>query len=170
MKRKLKWISLNYVLPSYGIFDILKIGVGKHNWMYVRKKDFHVSCTWYKSLNRSFVMCILNPNWHEGWYFYILVLFGSYFVSCFVFKDFQTLLEVKMYSNRVDLKSCWANWVFKKLNLGGANDEHFSCFQSSWGFILCTVRPRDTQPQDARTLQMHVFVMGPKIFEMNKFM
>ena len=113
---------------------------------------------------------LFNPNWHEGWYFYILVLFGSYFVSCFVFKDFQTLLEVKMYSNRVDLKSCWANWVFKKLNLGGANDEHFSCFQSSWGFILCTVRPRDTQPQDARTLQMHVFVMGPKIFEMNKFM
>ena len=33
-----------------------------------------------------------------------------------------------------------------------------------------TVRPRDTQPQAARTLQVHVFKKGPKIFEMNKFM
>ena len=50
MQRKLRWISSNYVLPSYRILDILKIGVGTHNWMYVRKKDFHVSYTWYKSL------------------------------------------------------------------------------------------------------------------------
>ena len=50
MKRKLKCKSSKYVLPSNRTFDILKIGVGTHNWMYVRKKDFHVSCTWYKSL------------------------------------------------------------------------------------------------------------------------
>ena len=33
-----------------------------------------------------------------------------------------------------------------------------------------TVRPRDTRPQAARTSQVHVFELGPKIFEMNEFM
>ena len=33
-----------------------------------------------------------------------------------------------------------------------------------------TVRPRDTRPQAARTLQMHVFELGPKKIEMNEFM
>ena len=33
-----------------------------------------------------------------------------------------------------------------------------------------TVRPRDTRPQAARTSQVHVFELGPKIFEVNKFM
>ena len=46
----MKCISLNCVLPSDRTFDILKIGVSTHSWMYVRKKNFHVSCTWYKSL------------------------------------------------------------------------------------------------------------------------
>ena len=32
-----------------------------------------------------------------------------------------------------------------------------------------TVRPRDTRPQAARTLQVHVFELGPKIFEMHVF-
>ena len=32
-----------------------------------------------------------------------------------------------------------------------------------------TVRPRDTRPQAARTSQMHVFELGPKIFEMHVF-
>ena len=32
-----------------------------------------------------------------------------------------------------------------------------------------TVRPRDTRPQAARTLTMHVFEHGPKNFEMHKF-
>ena len=33
-----------------------------------------------------------------------------------------------------------------------------------------TVRPRDTRPQAARTLQVHVFELGPKKFELNEFM
>jgi hypothetical protein len=33
-----------------------------------------------------------------------------------------------------------------------------------------TVRPRDTRPQAARTLQVHVFELGPKKFDQNKFM
>ena len=33
-----------------------------------------------------------------------------------------------------------------------------------------TVRSQDTQPQAARTLQVHIFELGPKQFEMNEFM
>ena len=32
-----------------------------------------------------------------------------------------------------------------------------------------TVRPRDTRPQAARTLTMHVFELGPKNFEKHVF-
>ena len=35
---------------------------------------------------------------------------------------------------------------------------------------LSTVRPRDTRPQAARTSQVHVFELGPIIFELNGFM
>ena len=35
--------------------------------------------------------------------------------------------------------------------------------------IVGTVRPRNTQPQAARTLQVHVFELGPKIFKMHVF-
>ena len=35
---------------------------------------------------------------------------------------------------------------------------------------VSTVRPRDTRPQAARTSQVQVFELGPKIFEMNEFM
>ena len=38
------------------------------------------------------------------------------------------------------------------------------------GLLGCTVRPRDTLPQAARTLQVHVFKLGPKKFELNEFM
>ena len=44
----------------------------------------------------SFVQCI-NPNWHEGWYLYLLVLFGSDFVSWIFIKNFQTFFEVKIH-------------------------------------------------------------------------
>ena len=49
------------------------------------------------------------------------------------------------------------------------------CILRLWNFKLehqnmNIVRPRDTQPQDARTLQEHVFELGPKKFELNKFM
>ena len=33
-----------------------------------------------------------------------------------------------------------------------------------------TVGPRDTRPQDARTLTVHVFELGPYKFEMHEFM
>ena len=72
MKRKLKCISLYYVLPSDRTLDILKIGVGTHNWIYVRKKNFHVSCTWYKSLVRNGSLPLwgwtavpADPSWWE---------------------------------------------------------------------------------------------------------
>ena len=34
--------------------------------------------------------------------------------------------------------------------------------------VNSTVRPQDTGPQAARTLQVHVFELGPKKFEMNE--
>ena len=43
------------MLPSDRTLNILKLGVGTHNWMYVRKKSFNVSCTWYKSLYVTFL-------------------------------------------------------------------------------------------------------------------
>ena len=36
--------------------------------------------------------------------------------------------------------------------------------------IRPTLRPRDTRPQAAQTLQVHVFEWGPKKFELNEFM
>ena len=42
-----------------------------------------------------------------------------------------------------------------------------SCVSFSY---VSTVRPRDTRPQGARTLQVHVFELGPKKFELNEFM
>ena len=36
--------------------------------------------------------------------------------------------------------------------------------------LVYTVRPRDTRPQAARTSQVPVFELGPKIFEMNESM
>ena len=36
-------------------------------------------------------------------------------------------------------------------------------------YLCSTVRPRDTRPQAARTLTMHVFELGPKNFEIHVF-
>ena len=56
----MKSISLNRVLPSHRTLDILKIGVGTHNWMYVTKKNFQVFYTWYKSFLKGFFKCRKN--------------------------------------------------------------------------------------------------------------
>ena len=60
-QKKWKGKSSKYVLPSDRTLNILKIGVGTHNWIYVRKKDFHVSYTWYKSLLQR--VPVLNKFW-----------------------------------------------------------------------------------------------------------
>ena len=46
------------------------------------------------------------------------------------------------------------------------------CIYVQYQYLLSTntVGPRDTRPQAARTLQMHVFELGPKKFELNEFM
>jgi hypothetical protein len=54
----------------------------------------------------------LNPHWHEGWYFDLLVLFGSDFVSWIFIKSSQTFLDVKIDINRVNLTPCQAHWSF----------------------------------------------------------
>ena len=73
---------------------------------------------------------VLNPNWHEGGHFYLLVLFGSDFVSWILIKNFQIFLEVKIDINRVNLTPFWAHLVLQKMPLGGTKDEHFSFLQS----------------------------------------
>ena len=73
----------------------------------------------------------LNPNWHERWYFYLLVLFESDFVSWIFIKKFHTCstsIELIWHPTKL-IES------YKKMSLGGAKDEHLSCFHSScqWG-------------------------------------
>ena len=69
---------------------------------------------------------------------YLLVLYGSDFLSWIFIKKFQTCLDVKNVINRCNLTSCQAHWVLHKRPLGGAKDEHISCFHGScqWGLIL----------------------------------
>ena len=48
-----------------------------------------------------------NPNWHEGWYFYLLVLFGSDFVRIFIKNSFgsenwhQSLMEIFFLASKI---------------------------------------------------------------------
>ena len=53
----------------------------------------------------------------EGGHFYPLVLVGSDFVSWIFFKNFQTLLEVKIYINRVILTPCPARCPLEALKM-----------------------------------------------------
>ena len=69
------------------------------------------------------------------------------------------LLIVKVYLNHATFPKV-SKYLFQCL---------FSSFLSIFPAIS-TVRPRDTRPQAARTLQVHVFELGPKIFELNEFM
>ena len=82
MKRKLKCISLN-VLPSDRTLDILKVGVDTHNWMCVRKKNFHVFCTWSCT---GFDYCVDNESletlyWLK-WGFVIMIIGYIYSQKC----------------------------------------------------------------------------------------
>ena len=62
---------------------------------------------------------------------------------------------------------CFCGMLLKGVNayIGQSNKTHLFSTQ----FIGLTVRPRDTRPQAARTSQVHVFKLGPKIFEMQIF-
>ena len=45
----------------------------------------------------------INPIWHEGWYFYLLIRFGSDFVSWLFYQKFPNFVEVKIDINSVKL-------------------------------------------------------------------
>ena len=65
-----------------------------------------------RKLQKPKTVCmVLNPNWHAGWYFYLLVLSGSDFVSWILIKNFQTSLEVKIDIKWVNMTPCQAHWV-----------------------------------------------------------
>ena len=67
-------------------------------------------------------------NWHEGGCFYLIVLFGSDFVSWFFIENFEKNLKMKIGINWVNLTLCHTHWVLQKMPLGGAKDEHFFLF------------------------------------------
>ena len=52
---------------------------------------------------------LLNPVWHGTGHFYLYVFVRSDFVSLIFFKNFQTLLKVKIEINRVILTPCPAH-------------------------------------------------------------
>ena len=65
-----------------------------------------------RNLQKPKTVCmVLNPNWHEGWYFYLLVLSESDFVSWILIKNFRTFLNVKIDIKWVNLTPCQAHWV-----------------------------------------------------------
>ena len=78
---------------------------------------------------------MFNPNWHEAGHFPPPCPFWIRFCQLKFYKKFPNFLEVKIDVNRVNLTPCWAHWVLLKMPLGGAKDEHVSCFHSScqWG-------------------------------------
>ena len=93
------------MLPSDRTFDILKLGVGTHNWMYVRKKSFNVSCTWYKSLYQTVMNTFFNYCSAYGLRaFSVLFLFSVTEETCSIYlrdqmpktADFQANFSVKM--------------------------------------------------------------------------
>ena len=70
-----------------------------------------------------------KPNWHEGWYFYLLVIFES----DFSIETFQTFLRWKFKS----IGLFWHSAQFiESLSLGCIKDGHFSFTQSSCQFGL----------------------------------
>ena len=93
------------MLSSDRTLDILKIGVGTHNWMCVRKKDFHVSCTWYKSLF-SHILCnyfcgfFLTPSLRNTWMFPLIL-----------WRPLKCLLHFRTFSNLI----CMENFITLKL-------------------------------------------------------
>ena len=83
----------------------------EHNWLKFFLEDHSYS---------------LNPNWHEGGHFYSHVLFGLDFVSWILVQTFQSFGRWKLTSIRL----IWHPVKLSEL-LGGAKEEHFSCFPSS---------------------------------------
>ena len=70
MKRKLKWISLNYVLPSYRTLDILEIGslYNKHTQLNVCEKE-EFQCFLY-------LIQIFGLNWIQT--FNVIIIWDSF--------------------------------------------------------------------------------------------
>ena len=75
-------------------------------WIKISKSCFLNDFAKVRLIKQTFE---LDPNWHEGWYFYLLALFGSDFVSWIFIKNST------IDSNRVNLTPCHcqAHWVLK---------------------------------------------------------
>ena len=60
-------------------------GPQKSPWWLLTKTHFVWNCPTIRGL-----FCLLNPNWHEGEYFYLVFIFGSDFVSWIFIENFQS--------------------------------------------------------------------------------
>ena len=78
------------------------------------------SLFWHKKVH-------FNPNWHEGLSPFTFWIGFCQLKFCLNFPNF---LEVKIDINRVNLTQ-HAKLLRQEIPLGGAKDEHFSCFHSS---------------------------------------
>ena len=88
----------------------------------------HIFCRWDRIEKTSEI----NPNWHEGGYFYLLVLFWIRACQLNFYQKFPNFF-------------CGENWHLwqpvklieydEKMPIGVAKEEYFSCFHSSclWG-------------------------------------
>ena len=75
-----------------------------------RHDDYRLTPNDYCKLSLDIQSCI-HPNWHEGGHFPSIFLFGSDFVSWILIIKFQTLLEVKIDINQVNMTPCQPHWV-----------------------------------------------------------
>ena len=106
--------------------------VSKNVWFLSRtSKQYIVKSLWEKySLVRLRSKCYLKTLTLSGTgqgIFTHLNLLDQILKADFLFKIFQTSLEVKIEINRVILTPCPSHWVLQKLPLGRSKDEHFSC-------------------------------------------
>ena len=124
----------------YSQFYIFFYGQG------LRKKVIYVLVGFYNLINVWICVCIkstikshslhikhlvINPVWHGTGHFYLYFFVRSDFVSCIFFKNFQTLLEVKIEIHRVILTPCPAHFKsYKSCPLVALKMSIFLAFRS----------------------------------------
>ena len=84
---------------------------------------------------------------------FVRSFFGGFEDTIICFRDYLTKQGLRNSENQ----------IFKNLN-----EENYGTLKKTRK-KMNTVMPRDTRPLAARTSQVHVFELGPKIFEMHVF-
>ena len=110
----------------------------------------------------SLVFKILHINFVNSLFFLTLICSFMYLITILLF-----LIEIKVIieKSRGDVS------LMEQDTMENVSQpiKKLKCFFKI-SYIFDTVRPRDTRLPPARTLQVHVFELGPKRFELNEFM